>query len=179
MRGSQLASWRPLALHGRQSFRRQQVRRVTFFLSLVQACSGVRMPMDGRPRELSQTFSKRRDAEKWQRHHEVSRDAGTLRRPSRQTTGQYLSRWLHDLTGIGGRTREDDENIVRGTWGAPARNANRSPRGTASRRRWGLSPAPASVSLPRHGPGGRQLFRRPHAMMPPSTASDRRKTQNT
>jgi hypothetical protein len=41
------------------------------------------------------------------------------------------------------------------------------------------SPAPASVSLPRHGPGGRQLFRRPHAMMPTSTASERTKTQNT
>lgn len=90
---------------------------------------------DGKTREMSKTFPKRRDAEKWQRHNEVSRDAGTLRRPSRQTTGQYLSRWLRDLTGVGGRTREDYENIVRRYLG---RTREECEQVTA---RYGVSPA--------------------------------------
>ncbi len=90
---------------------------------------------NGETREVSKTFPKRRDAEKWQRHHEVSRDAGTLRRPSRQTTGQYLSRWLRDLTGVGGRTREDYENIVRRYLGRTREECD------AITERYGVSPA--------------------------------------
>jgi integrase len=90
---------------------------------------------DGVTREVSKTFSKRRDAEKWQRHHEVARDTGTLQPPSRQTVGAYLVRWLRDLTGIGGRTREDYENIVRRYLGRTREECD------AITRRYGLSPA--------------------------------------
>jgi integrase len=69
--------------------------------------------LDGKTKELSKTFGKRREAERWQHQMEAGRDGGTLRPPTRDTVGQYLARWLRDLTGVGGRTREDYENIVR------------------------------------------------------------------
>jgi integrase len=68
---------------------------------------------DGRQKELSKTFPRKRDAEKWQRAQESDRDRGTLDTPTRLTVGEYLDRWLRDLTGVGGRTREDYENITR------------------------------------------------------------------
>jgi integrase len=68
---------------------------------------------DGRQKEISKTFTKRREAESWQRRHELSKEDGVFRRPSKITVGAYLDRWLRDLTGPGGRTREDYENISR------------------------------------------------------------------
>jgi integrase len=68
---------------------------------------------DGRQREISKSFSRRREAEAWQRQHEVDRDHGRLRRPSRQPLQAYLEHWLRTLTGIGGRTFEDYANISR------------------------------------------------------------------
>lgn len=68
---------------------------------------------DGKQREISRSFGRRRDAEAWQRHHEVDRDHGRLRRPSRQALGDYLDHWLRTLTGVGGRTHEDYTNITR------------------------------------------------------------------
>jgi len=67
----------------------------------------------GRQREISKTFPRRREAEKWQRAHEATRDTGTLRVPTRLTVGEFLGGWLRDLTSVGGRTREDYTNIVR------------------------------------------------------------------
>ena len=68
---------------------------------------------DGKQKELSQTFARKREAEKWQRAHEADRDRGSLHTPSQLTVGEYLDRWLRDLTGVGGRTREDYANLVR------------------------------------------------------------------
>jgi integrase len=67
----------------------------------------------GQQREISKTFARRREAEKWQRAHEATRDTGTLRTPTRLTVGEFLAGWLRDLTGVGGRTREDYTNLVR------------------------------------------------------------------
>ena len=42
---------------------------------------------DGRQREVSKTFSTKRQAEQWQAHQTTDRDTGALRRPSRLTVG--------------------------------------------------------------------------------------------
>src|SRR5262245_55149243 len=68
---------------------------------------------DGQQKELSKTFARKREAEQWQRAMEADRDRGTLHRLTRLTVGEYLTRWLRDLTGVGGRTREDYTNLVR------------------------------------------------------------------
>jgi integrase len=67
---------------------------------------------DGKQKEISKTFTRRREAEAWQRHHEVNRDAGTFRRPSRMTVDAYLDQWLREVQGrIDDRTRRDHEGI--------------------------------------------------------------------
>jgi integrase len=90
---------------------------------------------DGKTREMSKTFPRLRDAEKYQRHHETARDSGTLRPPTRDTVGQYLQKWLRDLQGVGGRTREDYENIVRRYLGRTSAECR------AITERYGIEPA--------------------------------------